>query len=606
MVRRPTLSCFALAMLLGGTAVNVSAQQPSSAVYGNLGYFYGFNQADGGSSMEDSTVVGSIGGRTHIWQPWFADLGAGATFSVGTTQNENISSEAQVTSGNVNLGLFPVSRFPFRLSFHQTERDYDWENRHTNDNSFFRHTRTRSVTLRQSLIGSQGTRLDGWYNVHWRDYNDFNDDNPKYDTEDGTFGLKFKHRGKHQNLFINATQQDQDNSDVDKVSKNTVVSLTHNYFPVSSFYIKTLASEAKYEIENKSKFSNQVFQASSDTTNDQLTSLFYWRPEFKPYTATGAVRIHRRNVDFGITESAQDSLNANVAMNYQVNRKTRLSATAAVSSLTIDDADDNGVNVASDEDNDNNSLGANVGLSALYQSDRYLLKRFTWYWFADAGVQEEVTAQYEDTDNTNVLNAALGHSGSRQWNTGNRSTLRLSAQQSMKETRKLGKIDDESLLLVHTGTLAWSENLRRGSSYAQLTVIDSRDVADKGDNQVANFQLSRNMPIDRLSSWGGNVSSQTTRRDAGDGSTISLTTSSTAQINYQHTRLFGIYRLKFRTELEGTSIDNRTGADRLKAEWEGRLSYRIGKLNTALFLRAMENDSGVGNRMGVFQINRAF
>jgi hypothetical protein len=586
------LNRISLALFFGVASTSaIAAAEGKQAVYGHAGYFYGLSEADGGARSEDSTIIGSAGLRSPLWQPWFGSIDSSLSFSSSTTQNENVSNEAEIVSGNAKLALFPISRFPFSLSYNRTDREYDWTNRHTREDHFFRNTRTQSVTVRQSLIHNSGMRLDGWYNLSMRDYNDFDAARTDYDVEDATRGLKLKSRGRNYNFFASYSDQEQDNSDVETSSSSRSVAATHNYFPTQTFYIKTLASQSSYKIEDESDYGDFAFNMKSETTSDQATSMFFWRPEYKPYTMTGAARLNRRNISFDDSSARQNGFSANLAANYQLNRKTRLTATANVSSLDTESS---------------NSLAANQGLMAYYQSDRAIYGEMTHYWYTDAGVQNEVVAEYEKTDSAQSLNANLGHAISRKWNTGNRSTLRMSGQQAVKNNIKVGRVKDESLALVHTASAALSKSHASGSSYAQLTAIDSHDLVEEVNSQVANLQMSRNSSISRLSSWGGNISGQMSRRDAGNGSNISLTTTSTAQINYQHSRLFGIYRLKFRTELEGTSISNRTGADRLQADWEARISYSVGKLNTALFLRALESDSGVGNRMGVVQINRRF
>jgi len=582
------LACGLALSVLGA---GLQADEASPSLFGNVGFFYGLQEADGGARSEDSTMVGSLGTRGYLWQPWFAQYSGGASFSGHTAENENVNNQAEILSGNAALSLFPVSRFPFSASFNQVNRDYDWANKHTLEDHFFTKTRSRSVNARQSLITNWGSRVDAWYDVSMRDFDDYDQSRPKYDIQDTTLGAKFQHRGERFNLYANATQQQQDNSDVDRASTSQMVSLTHDYFPTSTFYIKTLGSQSVNTIEDESKYSDFAFKSQSETTSDQATSMFYWRPDYKPYTATGAVRLNRRTQVFPTKDARQHSFAANMAGNYHLNRKTRLTLTGNVSDL---------------ETQGSNSLAGNVAALVYFQSDRQLLGKMTYYWFADGGVQEDVVAEYQRTETGQTANAGLGHSANRSWNTGNRSNLRVSGQQAVRQLAKFGRVEDESLALTHTATAAYGLNERSDSFYAQLTAIDSRELVVDGSNQVATLQISKNSSLSRLSTWGGNVSSQMTRRDAGDGSNISLTTTSSAQLNYQHSRLFGIYRLKFRTKLEGTSIENRFGADRLQGDWESRISYSVGKLNTDLFLRAMQSDSGIGNRMGVLQINRSF
>ncbi len=574
---------YALALLAGIYVGGAQAAQAPLNVYGDVGYFYTLSEADGGAQTENTYLIGSLNASAYLWKPWFATFDGGGTISTSSNRTNVVETNTEVLSSRLNLEFLPLSRFPLRLSYTSSDNSVNRLNRDETIADFGQSFRTRDFFAKQSIIGRSGKRLDGWYNWKIRGSDNFGE------MEDTNYGLKYDSRSRTQNFYASAIRQVQARSLVDNVSTNTRLDLTHNYFPSDEFYIKSLLNQTR--VDNEMSVGNGSFFQQSTTDITQAISFFYWRPVYKPYTMTGGARVLRRAVDLTTAQTDQRSFNANIAANYFINRKTRLTATA---------------NVATLESEVNNSLGSKQTLSALYQSDRHLWRGLNYYWYGSAELGNDIQARYETTETRQTGSATLGHSISRQWITGNRSVFRVNAQQSLNQLVEVGGRNDKPLTLVDTATLAWSENRRRGSSYAQLTLMDSRRLTEAGESQFVNFQLSRTMPLSRVSSWGGNVSVQSTRRDLGDGSDISFVTTSTAQLNYQHARLFGIYRLKLRTKLDLLSIANRGGANRKQADWQARFSYMIGKLSTALFLRVVESDSGLGSRMAVFQLSRGF
>lgn len=582
MARAGRLAC-ALGLAMGVCAPMLQAAQAPLKLYGDVGYFYTLSEADGGAQTENTYLIGSLNLNSYLWRPWFATFDGGGVISTSSNRTKAVETNTEVLSSRLNLEFLPLSRFPLRLSYTSSDNTVDRLNKDETIADFGQSFRTRDFLAKQSFIGRSGKRLDAWYNWKIRGSDNFGE------MEDTNYGLKYDSRSRTQNFYASAIRQVQGRSLIDSVSTNTRLDLTHNYFPTSEFYIKSLLNQTR--VDNEMQVGNGSFFQQSTTDITQAISFFYWRPVYKPYTMTGGARVLRRAVDLTTAQTDQRSFNANIAANYFVNRKTRITATA---------------NVASLDSEVNNSLGSKQTLSALYQSDRHLFRGINYYWYGSAEVGNDISAQYETTQSRQTGSATLGHSVSRQWVTGNRSVLRLNAQQSLNQLVEIGGRNDKPLSLVDTATLAWTENLRKGSSYAQLTLMDSRRLTERGETQFLNFQLSRTMPLSRVSSWGGNVSIQSTRRDAGDGSDTSFLTTSTAQLNYQHARLFGIYRLKLRTKLDLLSIANRGGANRKQADWQARFSYMVGKLTTALFLRVVESDSGLGSRMAVFQVNRGF
>jgi len=580
-MRRLAQLCLSLVVVVPGSYA-VAAEQPPLRLFGNVGYFYTLSEADGGGHSESTQLTGAFNANAYFWQPWFATADAGVTVSASNSSSGSSASDVKLISTRANLDVLPASRYPFRLGFTSSDNVVDWIN---SSQPLLvdlgQEYRSRYITARQGLMTVGGDRADAWYTKRsW-------DSDHSTKTSDQTVGLKLRTRAEHQNFYASGTFQERDSSVLSGKSENTILGFTHNYFPTSAFYINTLADGMR--IDNSLAEDNGSFRASSVTDVNQVASQFFWRPEYRPFTMTGAVRLQKRSEDSVVASAEQTNFAANLAANVQINRRTRLTATGQVTSL---------------DTNVNNSLATTQSVTALYQSDRILLQEFSYYWYADGGVGNRVAAEYEDTTSSQSVNAGVGHNAQRVWNTGNRSTVRANLAQTARESWETSGLSAPTL--NHSGSLSWNENLREGSSYAQFSAMDSRSLEDDSDTQLLNAQFSRNMPIDRVSSWGGNLSAQSSRRNSATYSQKGFLTTLTSRLSYQHGRLFGIYRLKFNTKLDLSSTANRDGGDRKKAEWESRATYAVGMLNTALVVRVVESDSGLGSRVVVFQANRSF
>ncbi len=584
-----------LTILLG--VVVLSAASTASLAYqlqpitfnGNIGYFYTLNENDGGSQADSSNLIGSLNADAYLWQPWFARLNAGGTVSIAKSEADTINSESKLLSSRLNLQVLPKSRFPFQLTFNSSDNAVEWVNKDKAELvDLGLDYRSRYFNVRQSYITLGGNRLDAWYSQRMRG-SDINGD-----LKDNTYGAKAKWRAKNYNLYLAGTMQTKEQSEIDQQRKNTVLSLMHNYIPTSEFYIKTLATKTRVDNETRKgddpTNSSGSFPLNSVTDISQVTSFFYWRPVHKPFTLTGGTRFVWRNVDFATVKDDQTNFNANVAGNYQVNRRFRITGTANISSLDTER---------------NNRVASKQSVLANFRSDRYALRYFNYYWYVNGGVGNEVEAQFQKTDTTQDLNIGIGHSAHRNWVTGNRSNLRANIIQAAREFIQIDE-GDTSFTLSHSASLTWRDGGQQSTSFIQLSGLDSRNFDDDIDTQIITLQLSHNVPISRLSSWGGHFTLQSTRRNTVQTRMDRFLTTGTGRLNYRHARLFGIYRLEFRGRFDISTTANREGGDQKQAELEGRLRYNIGLLNTTLLGRWVNNDAGIGSKMLVFQVNRQF
>jgi len=557
-------------------------------VYGNLGFFFTGAKAEEGAQTTSTHTTLSLNLDSYVWRPWFATFDVGTTLSATKTETAVTSNDTDLLSTHLNFSLMPRSRYPFRFTFNSNDNVDDWVDYKVSIVDLNANYKSRYMNARQSYITRSGDRYDAWYTRRARYFSGV-------DLTDETLGGKGRIRGKHYNLYANGTYQTRSNSVNSAETKHLVSSLTHNYFPTSEFYVKTLVSKTRSD-DNVGSIDNGGLFGDRITNVEQLSSFFYWRPEYRPYTVTGGLRTYRRDADIiNAKDTEQYHIDVNLAGNYKINRRLYLTATANASIINNEGKSDNG------------NFNQSVLLS--YRSDRIRHRNYAYHWFSSAGISNRYNTEYQDTlDEAQSVNADIGHSIQRSWITGNRSTMRINITQSIREF-----VDSEADFetnLSHSASVNWNKEMKRGRFYSQITALDTRSLDETNETQIVNLQVSRTAPITRISQWGVHLSAQSSRQDTGnleeDNFLDGFLTTINGRLNYQHARMFGIYKLKFRTDLDLSSTANRDGGDRKQADWSGRIGYNIGKLSTALVGRAIFSDSGLGNKIIYFQVNRSF
>ena len=575
---------FSVFVLFSTTAWSATSSFPGH-ISGNLGFFYSHNRADEGAKNTSLHSLLGLNLSSYLWRPWFSTYDIGGTASVTNNKSGVGSNRVDVLNTHFNFSLMPRSRYPFRLTYTTNDDVDEWISSKATILDLGNQYRSRYLNARQSYITRKGDRYDGWYSRRSRTYSGV-------DLVDNTFGAKAKVRGKQQNLYANGTYQWRDNSLNSNQTKNIVGAVTHNYFPTSDFYIKTLVT--KIYTDDGTETPNSSIFPNRETNTDQLSSFFYWRPVYKPYTTTGGLRAYRREATIeNANDTEQIGVDANVAGNYTITRRLRLTATANASVLHSPDVSD--------------ARNSNQSVLLSYRSDRILYREIRYQWYANGGVGNRINMEFDDVDTAQTLNAGIGHSAQKAWVTGNRSSMRMNLTQSAREFVSV-KQENAALSVSHSASLYWTEEMRKGQFFTQLTALDTRNFDEETELQIVNFQLSRVMPLNRLSQWGAHITTQSSRRHGPDDEEEDfidgfLTTIS-GRLNYQHARMFGIYKLKFRSRLDVSGTANREGGDRKQADLYGHLGYNIGKLSTAAIVRKVFSDAG--SLTFYLQLNRSF
>lgn len=551
-------------------------------VSGSVGYTL---RALTGSSDIDTTsnqLRGVINARSYIWQPWFATADAGLRLTQDSTDYKggDTSTDTTIVSGDLDLNVLSQSRTPFSLTFNASDSRVDVVSLASplttlGDKEF----QTRRLALRQGFLTEQGDRFQARYDRNkWsaRDGDTYRDD---------LFGLEMDLRRPRHTLTAKSSYQEAERNVQDQRTETTVFNIDHFYHPGRALRVDSMASYYDTTTTSDPPL-NSTNQGDSETDLGQISSFVFWRPVDSPLSMSGGVRVFDLSASTFGNSTELSSLSMTGGLFYQMTKNLRFDANAEV---------------ATNDNGDDSVTASKERVGALYQSDiREIFTHYTYQWHSSGSLQNQDTG--DESVQTAVLR--LGHDAQRLWLTERRGTFRLSLTQAVSGSHQAGDADATTERLDHSGSLSWDKYDAASTTMIQLTLADSRAFGDQEDNQqFANFQVLRNQTLTERSTLSGNLTVQSTRRDfngVGDDDTVTAT----GQVNYQQTGLFALPRLRFLSDLRLSRAATDEGVDR--AEWENRLDYAIGLVDTSLSWRWIDLSGDEDFNIIYFQVNRRF
>lgn len=556
---------------------------------GFLGYFYRSYTEEAGAENVSHQLGGSVNASTFFGEPWLAT----ANLSLNLTQDSSESSgaatqstvDSQLITGDFGLNVLPQSRTPFSLSLQVTDSRVDTVEVGLTPITFVgEEYSTMYLGLRQAYLVD-----DGRYRVNY-DYRNWESiGSGEYD--DTTLGGEIDLRRPKQHLIARGSIQTNEHSVAERVNDSLILDLSHFYYPLRNFRLDSKVSYYDYDRSFLDPLATDTRLSTLDIT--QLSSNAFWRPADYPLSFTAGVRVFSME---GSENAVSGSDVANLALNsglfYQVSQNLRLDA--GFSSLY---GEIGGVQ------NDVHRQSGGV----LYQADLAEVYGFMYQAYLDGDFVHHVDVD----DDRNNWSFTLGHGFTRSWWPAERTSttsLRLNLNQALGYSGVAGDVltSRTSVRLDHSASLAFNQRAWGGSSLAQLTVSDSRNSASEEEasvtterdfeQQLVNLQLSRDQDLGRRSSITGDITVQYVR--VREEATIGVapadveerdTTTSTGRIMFQHYQMLGVPKLQFLSNYTVSNTSTEGAIDRV--DWENRLSYMIGKLDTSVSYRLTETDS---------------
>ncbi len=599
-------------LTLGSWPVRVMAVSLGPAeISGSVGYSYRWLSGADDSDTTSNQWLATVRASSYVWQPWFATAEGGLTFAQDSTEFGSPSThsaadaglkdnKATIVTGEFNLNVLPQSKTPFGL-------------RYLVSNSRIDSTRIVSAPVLFTDIEFETTRLE----LRQSYLNDLNDRFMlRYDASswssarDGSYddvlmGAEADIRRGRQNVLVKLSQGATDNSLTKLRNENIIFDLSHFYLPSPSFRVDNKASY--YTFDRSFRVTSASATSGSSTTDiTQASSFFFWRPDTRPWSMSGGIRVYDLQGDAPAAASDSLSMSTSGGFFYQLSRKWRFDASAAFTNT---------------QGNGSETQLARQQAGVLYQSDLYEKSGFIYRWFATGALDNQSGADAA----RQTVSSTWSHSGQKTWFLSEISSLNISLGQSLNgayrineesvtlyqdhqgslAARQFGGIGAANARLDHTGTVSWNQVAGGGgNSTVQLTLLDSRAVTDTQDEQqLINFQILRVQPLNRSSFLSGNLTVQYVRQEfpqLGIGSDV---TTATGRVDYQHSNIWGLTNLRFLSNLFVSHAAVDQGIDR--SEWDNRLDYTIGLLDTSLSLRLIQID-GQNSSLVMARIARRF
>ena len=521
--------------------------------------------------------------NTFIWQPWFAQVNGNLGLSLSRdNSDDNITSsrsQSVFVTGSGQLSLLPLSKYPFEAHFQRND------SRVSSDLALANGYKSQGYGFMQRYFRPEGESTLSW------------DRDTQTSVDAGTdrqdsLQLRIAHRLEQHRLQLAGDRSTNTHELTDEHVVQSNLSLQHSYTPGPAVSVESLA--------NASRSDYRLLQGDNDSRLLQFSSNAFWRPTDRAMTVNGGVRVFALDTNStgllvsNATVARVINTNANVGVNYEFNRFTRINAGANVNL-----ADNNGAK----------STSTNQTLGATYQPDAIELGSFRYNWSTSGNVSNQTGGE----QNGGIqMTLQLSHNLGRSVRLSGGSTVAVDGSQSLSVSSGssfAGSEAESTKQLTHNGSISWDLSQESGAALLRLNASDTRALdGNKEFFQIINFQASSNLPASLYSSWSGNLTAQAVRQgkntlsgnanpfntQTNSGTDGGFLTSSSGSISYQNQRLFGVRRLRFLSDLRlnGQSLLPifSSTKERETAAWENRFDYSIGR--TVLRMNVVISRSG--------------
>lgn len=554
--------------------------QGAVRTWGELSSTYRVRESGASDNKNSSWLnTGTISASSYIWRPWFALVGGSLSLSV-----EDIDSEGQPTStnefttGDLNFGLFPTSRFPFNAYF--------IESRNQLDNDAFR----RDVTTTEYGVSQLYRSLDGSHNYRAEYESNLQDDSDQNEFVSESLSLSGGNRLGRHDIDTEIRLDAVDNLTTNEQADSHTITLEHGYGEATNFSIDNLLSTSAADID--------LFDSSSEVDTSQLSSFLSWNPRNrKDLRLTGNLRLSesslsRQSVNAApneVVESETEIANLNQGLIYQHSDNLQLSES---------------INANTVESGGEEVFTASESLSARYSPDRLNTPMGDYGWTAITTYNN----LHGDVVSEQSLDNQFSHSLLNNYSVEGGYQLRTNLTQSLNYEYQSEQADEKSI--DHSYSVTWSNAAVNNQSLIRFFISDSHSLNRDDDyRQLLNLQYAGSNRISRYAQLSGNVTLQHSRLKF-DGQ-LSEQTVSNGQLEFRKDRAFQVPGMSFlsslelsKTDFEAEQLINDPDTDTL-VSWENSLFYRIGRLEVELEIDFIKVDDEF-DRLFKFELTRSF
>jgi hypothetical protein len=568
---------------------------PPLRLGGLLSYDLRQDRAEQQQRMQHAVAVTlNAATNTYLWEPWFArvDGNVGVTVSRENSKVEqmdrqqsqsdaNNASRSAILTGSLRLSVLAQSRYPFEAHIDRNSSKV------ATDVALATGYSTARVGFTQHYLRPEGDTMLGW------DHSTQDSDLNGRDRQDSV-QLSVTHALETQRLQLNgdAARNTHEASGESALQENLM--LQHSYTPDPALSLESMA--------NLSSSAYHLRQGDNRTDLAQLSSMVLWRPEERPLTVTGGVRLFALGIDTsgkaldsGVMSARARNFNANLGASYDWSDAARLYASANQNVL---------INAGQRASNASESVGAS------YTPATHIMGPTHYSWSTSAvGVNRSGGAEAGQQ-----LTLQLSHNLGRSVRLGPDASLSADFSQGVTAvglTNKTAAGVQTTRQLSNGASLSWDVGGERGASMVRLSASDARSLDGRKEFfQMVNLQASSALSTGNYSSWNGSLTVQAVRQGYASAAGVaavqaqsgkSFTPTSTAAVTYQQQRLFNVRNLRYSSDLRlnGQTLFPVLGStqDQETAAWENRLDYMLGRMRLRVNVLVARSNSIYSNSL---------
>ncbi len=580
--------------LCAAEAVALDLGLPPVQWSGRLGAQYRHFVPELGEETVQRSYTGELSAASYIWQPWFGNW---KTRLAATTirKDNNTSSESLVLSGEGNVNLFHLSRFPFEAYFDVRDSRVDI----LDSLDPGREERFVRFGIRQSYTPLSGNAR--------ADVNLFRDERTDFvsgekETANHLIANAFTQQGLH---YLNANVQ------LNDISRNLnsfeqfdyQTNFLHTYTPNTHFTLTNTASYGETDVDSETE--------DTRISRARIGSNFLWRNESEkvPLRLRGDLSHESENLESRLSDDGNiEETRGSLGLFYLPTRQWRFGLEGG------------GRRLAGDAD----EVRTYQAATADYHSLIYPWGKFEYNYNTGAGVRHE---QSTISENEKILNARFSHNLNRSWVYRFRVPVANSLSLGQDFLHDNSSLHGELNTLVHRLSYSISAATEKHTSNLHFVAYDSRtrgrtrlDTQSLSLIGVHNYRMTRHS--DFSLNYNISISRQQGSSDPAEDEDVSFSPfednseepieSSSVEAIYRHNRLFRVRNLRFLSRLRASTDSVTPNGFSTSQEsdvlWENRLSYVIGKLD--MEFRTLSVDRPAVERGGshtfIFTINRLF
>jgi hypothetical protein len=539
------------------------------------------------------TEIANIKGASYIWQPWIAQVSGGLGLvtskelrseGAGLTADQPRKTGSSAATGNGDVTLFPVSRFPFHAYFDVSDSRASGEPG-TSD------TTSTRLGLRQSYRPVEGRdNYNASFNRSTLESLSFGRDTVN------ALAASMNRSAGPQSFDLSGSHTSNTRSNTGEHTAYSQMYGRHSYRPEPELSVESIASVSSSDF----RLISAGVPSDNRSSFAQANTFATWRPEEDlPLYVTGGARMFRSVIANNAGEAQSTiTLGGNLAATYALSRQTNLAASASVTQLVADAA----TRLLTNQTANVTRIGDPVGIFGA-----------NYTWNAGANIANQTGLAEGMRQN---LGGQFGHNITRGVMLGENSQANFGIGQSAGTS--FDTVTARSQTLSHNANASW--RMSKGaatSAYVSLLGADSRTSGTNANHfQMLNFQVSGQFQFNNNAAAAANLTVQGVRQSTpSTASTPSagIPFNSSGNLSYFQQRAFGVPRLRysalyginesqFRTRLQG---DFDAPRERVNQSIEQRLDYNVGRVAMRLSMRIARVE-GRPDALIFFRMNREF